>query len=87
MFNATLDRASMLVLGGTGPMAIEQRRPWIDWIHTALVQGNTVRDYIKWDDQPSSIPSIMESLLRAHQLTTTEPRGPVYICFDAALQE
>ena len=87
MFNATLDRTSMLVLGGTRPMAIEQRRPWIDWIHTALVQGNTVRDYIKWDDQPSSIPSIMESLLRAHQLTTTEPRGPVYICFDAALQE
>ena len=87
MFNAWLDRAGMLVLGGTGPMAVEQRRPWIDWIHTALVQGNAVRDFVKWDDQPASVPSIMDSLLRAHQLASAEPKGPVYICFDAALQE
>ncbi|MCZ6892273.1 MAG: thiamine pyrophosphate-binding protein [Chloroflexi bacterium] len=87
IFNAWVDRASMLVLGGTGPMASEQRRPWIDWIHTALVQGTAVRDFVKWDDQPASVPGFAESLLRAYQLTTTEPKGPVYICFDAALQE
>jgi thiamine pyrophosphate-dependent acetolactate synthase large subunit-like protein len=87
IFNAWCDRVPLLVLGGTGPMAVEQRRPWIDWIHTALVAGQTVRDYVKWDDQPASLASIPEALLRAYRITTTEPCGPVYVCFDAALQE
>ncbi|MDR7523659.1 MAG: thiamine pyrophosphate-binding protein, partial [Armatimonadota bacterium] len=55
IFNAWCDRVPLLVLGGTGPMAAEQRRPWIDWIHTALVQGQAVRDYVTWDDQPASL--------------------------------
>jgi acetolactate synthase I/II/III large subunit len=87
VYVAWLDRAPALVLGATGPMAVEQRRPWIDWIHTALVQGQAVRDYVKWDDQPASPESIVESLIRAHRIAMTEPRGPVYVCFDAALQE
>ncbi len=87
VYIAWLDRAPVLVLGGTGPMAVEQRRPWIDWIHTALVQGQAVRDYVKWDDQPASLPGIVESMVRAHRTALTEPRGPVYLCFDAALQE
>jgi len=32
-------------------MDATRRRPWIDWIHTALVQGTQVRDYVKLDDQ------------------------------------
>jgi acetolactate synthase I/II/III large subunit len=87
VYLAWLDRAPALVLGATGPMAVDQRRPWIDWIHTALVQGQAVRDYVKWDDQPASPESIVESLIRAHRIAMTEPRGPVYVCFDAALQE
>jgi thiamine pyrophosphate-dependent acetolactate synthase large subunit-like protein len=87
IFNAWQDRAPVMVLGGTGPMDVERRRPWIDWVHTALVQGNAVRDFTKWDDQPSSVISAIESILRAHQLMVTEPQGPVYLCFDAALQE
>jgi thiamine pyrophosphate-dependent acetolactate synthase large subunit-like protein len=87
IFNAWCDRVPLLVLGGTGPMAVEQRRPWIDWIHTALVQGQAVRDFVKWDDQPASLASMAESLLRAYRVAVTEPCGPVYVCFDAALQE
>ncbi len=87
IFNAWCDRVPIMVLGGTGPMAVEQRRPWIDWIHTALVQGQAVRDFVKWDDQPASLASIPESLLRAYRIAVTEPAGPVYVCFDAALQE
>lgn len=82
-----LDQEPVLVLGGTGPMAYEKRRPWIDWIHTALVQGNAVRDYTKWDDQPASVPSALDSFLRAYKIATTKPQGPVYVCLDAALQE
>ncbi len=87
IFNAWCDRVPMLLLGGTGPMDAAQRRPWIDWIHTALVQGNLVRDFVKWDDQPAGIHSMADSFYRAHRLTVTEPTAPVYVCLDAALQE
>jgi hypothetical protein len=40
IYNSWLAQAPILILGGTGPMAMERRCPWIDWIHTALVQGN-----------------------------------------------
>jgi len=87
IFNAWFDREPVLVLGGTGPMDGTRRRPWIDWVHTALVQGNLVRDFVKWDDQPASPQAAVEALLRAYRLAVTEPRGPVYLCFDVELQE
>ncbi len=87
IFNACCDRAPILVLGGTGPMDTTRRRPWIDWIHTALVQGNLVRDYVKWDDQPASVAAVPEAFARAYRIAMTEPKGPVYLCFDADLQE
>src|SRR5215471_15332578 len=87
IFNAFCDRVPVLVLGATGPMDTTRRRPWIDWIHTALVQGNQVRDYVKLDDQPASVAAIPEALLRAWRLARTEPQGPVYLCLDAGLQE
>ncbi len=87
IFNTWCDRVPVLVMGGTGPMDVTRRRPWIDWIHTALVQGNQVRDYVKWDDQPHNLRSVPMSLLRGHRIATTEPKGPVYLCFDADIQE
>jgi len=87
IYNAWCDRVPILVLGGTGPMDTTRRLPRLDWIHTALVQGNQVRDYVKWDDQPYSIGSIPMSFIRGHRIATTEPKGPVYICYDAGLQE
>lgn len=87
IFNAWCDRVPVIVLGGTGPMDSTRRRPWIDWVHTALVQGNLVRDYVKWDDQPYSIAAVPDSFVRAYRLAVTEPCGPVYLCFDADLQE
>jgi thiamine pyrophosphate-dependent acetolactate synthase large subunit-like protein len=87
LFNAWCDRAPVLALGATGPMDSTQRRPWIDWIHTALVQGTLVRDYVKWDDQPHSLASVPESLLRAYRIAQTDPQGPIYVCYDAGLQE
>jgi acetolactate synthase I/II/III large subunit len=87
IFNAWCDRVPVIVLGGTGPMDTTRRRPWIDWIHTALVQGNQVRDYVKWDDQPFSLNSVPESFMRGYRIATTEPKAPVYICYDADIQE
>jgi thiamine pyrophosphate-dependent acetolactate synthase large subunit-like protein len=87
IFNAWCDRVPMLLLGATGPVDAAQRRPWIDWIHTASDQGALVRDYTKWDNQPASLAASFEALLRAHQLARTPPCGPAYVTLDAALQE
>lgn len=87
IFDAWVDRMPVIVLGATGPVDANKRRPWIDWIHTAQDQAALVRHFIKWDAQPASIPSAHEALLRARQIATTAPKGPVYVCFDAALQE
>lgn len=87
IFNAWVDRMPVIVMGATGPVEASKRRPWIDWIHTAQDQAALVRNFIKWDAQPASIPAAHEALLRAAQIATTAPQGPVYVCFDAALQE
>jgi acetolactate synthase I/II/III large subunit len=87
IYYAWIDRAPVVVFGGAGPMAYDRRRPNIDWIHTANVQGNVVRDYTKWDDQPASIASVPESVMRAYRIATASPQGPVYVALDAGLQE
>jgi benzoylformate decarboxylase/acetolactate synthase-1/2/3 large subunit len=87
IYYAYIDRAPVVVFGGAGPMAYDRRRPHIDWIHTANVQGNVVRDYTKWDDQPYSIAAVPESIRRAYRIATSAPQGPVYVALDAGLQE
>ena len=87
IFNAYIDRVPMMVLGGTGPMNTKRRRPRIDWIHTALVQGNQVRDYVKWDDQPYCLADVPDSFIRGYRITTTAPTAPIYINYDADIQE
>jgi acetolactate synthase I/II/III large subunit len=87
IFNAYIDRVPIIVLGGTGPMNTKRRRPRIDWIHTALVQGNQVRDYVKWDDQPYSLADVPDSFIRGYRIATTEPMAPIYINYDADIQE
>jgi acetolactate synthase-1/2/3 large subunit len=87
IFNAYYDGVPMIVLGGTGPLELEKRRSWIDWIHTALVNGNFVRDLVKWDYQPSDPADAAESLIRGFITSVTEPKAPVYLCYDVGLQE
>jgi thiamine pyrophosphate-dependent acetolactate synthase large subunit-like protein len=87
IFNAWCDRAPVIVLGATGALDATRRRPWIEWIHTARDQGALIRNFTKWDDQPSSIGAAQEAVLRANLIAQTAPRGPVYLNFDLALQE
>lgn len=87
IFNAWCDRAPILMLGATGPVASEQRRPWIDWIHTSRDNGAYIRSLVKWDDQPTSPAALVESMTRANIMTRTAPTAPVYIVLDAGFQE
>ena len=87
IYYAYIDRVPIFIMGATGPMHEGKRRPHIDWTHSALVQGNAVRDYVKWDYQPTAAEGVPESFARAYSVMMTEPRGPIYMCYDAMLQE
>ncbi len=87
VFNAWCDRAPVIVMGATGPADTRLRRPWIDWIHTAKDQGALLRGYVKFDDEPRSAEGIVEAMLRANLMARQDPKGPVYVCLDAGLQE
>jgi thiamine pyrophosphate-dependent acetolactate synthase large subunit-like protein len=87
LYNAWCDRVPMIVLGATGPLDSEKRRPWIDWIHTTRDQGALVRSFVKWDDLPASPQALVEAMCRASMLTRAAPSAPVYVCLDAGLQE
>lgn len=87
VFSAWCGRVPMVIIGATGPGDADERRPWIDWIHTAKDQGALIRDYTKWDDEPRSVPATLESMLRAYQIASTAPYGPTYVVLDVGLQE
>ncbi|HZS02551.1 MAG TPA: thiamine pyrophosphate-binding protein [Chloroflexota bacterium] len=87
IYYAYLDRVPVLILGAGGPMDVGRRRPRIDWIHTALVQGNAVRDYVKWDNQPIGAAAVPDTFARGYRVMMTQPQGPVYLCYDAGFQE
>jgi acetolactate synthase-1/2/3 large subunit len=87
IYYAYIDRAPVFIVGATGPMDETKRRPRIDWIHTAQSQGEAVRAYTKWDYQPHTIDGVPDAFARAYSVMMTEPRGPVYMCYDAWLQE
>ena len=87
VYYAYIDRAPVFIVGATGPMDETKRRPKIDWIHSAQSQGQAIRDYTKWDYQPTTVDGVPEAFARAYSVMMTEPRGPVYMCYDAWLQE
>jgi acetolactate synthase-1/2/3 large subunit len=87
VYYAYIDRAPVFIVGATGPMDESKRRPRIDWTHTAHAQGQAIRDYTKWDYQPTVIDGVPESFARAYGVMMTEPQGPIYMCYDAWLQE
>ncbi len=46
-----------------------------------------MRQYTKWDYQPHTIDGVPESFARAYGVMMTQPQGPVYMVYDAWLQE
>src|SRR6201981_1881304 len=55
IYNAWAGKAPVyLVLGNTVDAA--ERRPGVEWDHSAQDAAAMVRDYTKWDDVPASLP-------------------------------
>jgi thiamine pyrophosphate-dependent acetolactate synthase large subunit-like protein len=86
IYNAYSDRAPIVILSGNIQNAAA-RRPNVEWNHAALDQNATVRDFTKWDAQPTSLQATAESLVQAYDLATTAPMGPVLVTIDADVQE
>lgn len=87
IYDAYCDRVPVVVLGATGPLDAERRRPWIDWIHTANDQAGLIRSMVKYDVQPYSVQAAAKGLVRCYQSAATKPCAPTYICLDVCLQE
>ncbi len=87
IYYAFTDRAPIFIMGATGPMDESKRRPRSDWHHTAQSQGDAVRNFTKFDYQPHAIEGVTDSFMRAYSTMVTEPQGPIYLCYDALLQE
>ncbi len=86
VYNAWCDRAPVVLLAGNHLDAGE-RRGGVEWAHSAQDCVRPIRDYIKWDDTPVSLPHFAESLVRAYKIAMTPPFGPVAIVADGHLQE
>jgi acetolactate synthase-1/2/3 large subunit len=86
IYNAYCDRAPVyLIVGNT--LDATERRPGVEWTHSVQDAAAMVRDYIKWDDTPVSLPHFAESAVRAYKIAMTPPLGPVLLVADSGLQE
>ena len=86
IYNAYCDRAPVyLILGNTFDATM--RRPGVEWAHSVQDAAAMVRDYVKWDDMPVSLPHFAESAVRAYKIALTPPMMPVLLVADSELQE
>jgi thiamine pyrophosphate-dependent acetolactate synthase large subunit-like protein len=87
VYNAFCDQAPVLIIGGGGPGDRgESRRP-IDAIHSAESQGELVREYVKWVDDPRTLYDSVAGIMRARQFALSAPTGPTYVTIDVDVQE
>ena len=86
IYNAYCDRVPVYILAGNS-LDATLRRPGVEWAHSVQDAAAMVRDFIKWDDQPISLPHFAESAMRAYKIAMTPPMMPVLLVLDGALQE
>ena len=86
LYNAWAGHAPVFVMVGNS-LDAEQRRPGVEWDHSAVDAAAMVRDFTKWDDLPISLTHYAESAVRAYKIAMTLPREPVVLVLDSDLQE
>ena len=86
IYNAYCDRVPVYILAGNH-LDATLRRPGVEWSHSVQDAAAMVRDFIKWDDLPISLPHFAESAVRAYKIAMTPPMLPVVLVIDGGLQE
>ena len=59
IYNAWADRVPVFVMAGN-TLATEERRPGVEWTHSAQDNAALVRDFTKWDDMPMSLSNFAD---------------------------
>lgn len=86
VYNAYCDRVPILIIGGN-IIDATKRISQVEWAHSVQDAAAILRDYVKWDDLPISLPHFAESTVRAYKIAMTPPMMPVLLIVDAELQE
>jgi thiamine pyrophosphate-dependent acetolactate synthase large subunit-like protein len=86
LYNAWCDRVPLITILGNTLGSID-RAGANDWRHSAQDPAALVRDFTKWDDQPTSLQAFAESMVQGYKIATTPPMEPVALVVDSELQE
>ena len=76
IYNAYADRVPVFIIAGNFHDG-GTRANGVNWYHSAQDMALIVRDCVKWDDQPVSLPAFAESTVRAYKIAMTPPMEPV----------
>ena len=87
IYNAYCDRVPVYIIIGNLLDATMRNSAYGEWPHSVQDAAAMVRDYMKWDDLPVSLPHFAESAVRAYKIAMTPPMGPVLLVADSELQE
>jgi len=86
IYNAWCDRVPVYIVLGNQADATK-RHSYGDWDHSVQDAASIVRDFVKWDDYPASLPHFAESAVRAYKIAMTPPSKPVLLVVDQDLAE
>jgi thiamine pyrophosphate-dependent acetolactate synthase large subunit-like protein len=86
VYNAYCDRVPIVIVAGNIVDAT-RRISQVEWAHSVQDAGAILRDYVKWDDLPVSLPHFAESAVRSYKVAMTPPMMPVLLIVDGELQE
>ncbi len=86
IYNSFAGRVPVYIIAGNS-LDAATRRPGVEWLHSVQDVAAMSRDYLKWDDNPVSLPHFAESAIRAYKIAMTLPHGPVLLVADSDLQE
>src|SRR6202047_2654389 len=86
IYNAWCDRVPIYIVLGN-MIDATKRHSYGDWNHAVQDAAATVRDFVKWDDLPISLPHFAESAVRAYKIAMTPPMEPVVLVVDQELSE
>ena len=83
LFQAWADRVPVFLIIG------EHRNPTglINAPHSAQDMGAIIRDFVKFDDEATTLERFVESAMHAYRVAMTPPRGPVALVVPEELQE
>src|SRR3989442_6072295 len=85
VYNAYADRVPVLMIAGNWRDA-GTRNNGVNSYHSAQDMALIVRDYVKWDDEPASLPASAESAVREYKIAMTPPMEPVLVVIGHNMQ-